>query len=475
MNAGELQDFARRRRRPCAHDRRRTTAPEPDVPARACARTLGRRYRLRAVGRHDGARRSRGRRAGPRDRRRGRGRGADPPPEARHAVQSAGLGAARAAQRHAVRPDGAAPARALEGFPQGARQDGSRLRTAAQFLFVPRGGPWPLEEVHGDKAGRDGSETSNKENIQYHYDLSNAFYALFLDPEMVYSCAHFTEPHNDIARAQRDKLDMICRKLRLKPDESFLDIGCGWGALVFHAAQHYGVRAHGVTLAEGAIRLRQGEDRAARAAGPRHHRAEGLFAARRHLRQDRLDRHVRACRPRQPRALFHDHEPAAEARRPLSASRHRAPAKAQRPRVLPQAQRRSRAIGRYIFPGGELDHLGMSIANLERHGFEVHDVEAWREHYARTTRLWHDRLLANYAAAEREVGAVKTRMWLIYLAGVSIGFDRAPDRHLPDAGVEAPARRLRRAAVARGSLSIISRNRRRGCASDRRSRGSSWR
>ena len=110
------------------------------------------------------------------------------------------------------------------------------LSTAARFLLVPRGGPWPLEEVHGDKAGRDGSETSNKENIQYHYDLSNAFYALFLDPEMVYSCAHFTEPHDDIARAQRDKLDMICRKLRLKPDETFLDIGCGWGALVIHAA-----------------------------------------------------------------------------------------------------------------------------------------------------------------------------------------------------------------------------------------------
>jgi cyclopropane-fatty-acyl-phospholipid synthase len=85
----------------------------------------------------------------------------------------------------------------------------------------------------------------------------------------------------------------------------------------------------------------------------------------------------------------------------------------------------ARAIGRYIFPGGELDHIGMSVANLERHGFEVHDVEAWREHYARTTRLWHDRLLANFAAAEREVGAVKTRMWLIYLAGVSIAFDRA--------------------------------------------------
>ena len=112
--------------------------------------------------------------------------------------------------------------------------------------------------MRGDKARHDdGSETANKDNIQYHYDLSNAFYALFLDPEMVYSCGHFTEPHDDIASAQRDKLDMICRKLRLKPDETFLDIGCGWGALPTHAARHYGVRAHGVTLAAGAIRLRQ--------------------------------------------------------------------------------------------------------------------------------------------------------------------------------------------------------------------------
>src|SRR5215471_3403221 len=124
------------------------------------------------------------------------------------------------------------------------------LSTAAKFLLVPRGGPWPLEKVRGDKARADGSEAANKSNVQYHYDVSNAFYALFLDPEMVYSCAHFVEPHNDLARAQHDKLDMICRKLRLKPNETLLDIGCGWGALPIHAARDYGARAYGVTLAE---------------------------------------------------------------------------------------------------------------------------------------------------------------------------------------------------------------------------------
>jgi cyclopropane-fatty-acyl-phospholipid synthase len=91
-----------------------------------------------------------------------------------------------------------------------------------------------------------------------------------------------------------------------------------------------------------------------------------------------------------------------------------------RRRARPEAM----ALLRYIFPGGEVDHLGMSVANLERYGFEVHDVEGWREHYARTTRLWHDGLLVNRAAAEGEVGSVKTRLWLAYLAGCSVAFER---------------------------------------------------
>jgi cyclopropane-fatty-acyl-phospholipid synthase len=298
------------------------------------------------------------------------------------------------------------------------------LSTAARFLFVPRGGPWPLEELHGDKAGRDGSETSNKENIQYHYDLSNAFYALFLDPEMVYSCAHFTEPHDDIARAQRDKLDMICRKLRLKPDERFLDIGCGWGALVIHAARNYGVHAHGVTLSkdqfayatEKAARLGL-QDRVTIELKD-YSRLDGAFdkiasvGMFEHVGSQNYDRYFTTMnRLLNPGGLYLHHSIAR-------------PAKGTDRQFLRNYSAEARAIGRYIFPGGELDHVGMSVANLERHGFEVHDVEAWREHYARTARLWHDRLLANAAAAEREVGAMKTRMWLIYLAGVSIGFDR---------------------------------------------------
>ena len=293
--------------------------------------------------------------------------------------------------------------------------------TAARFLAVPRGGPWPLEAI-GKASG--GDEAKNKENIHYHYDLSNRFYELFLDPEMVYSCAYFTDWSNDLAIAQVDKLDMICRKLRLRPGESLLDIGCGWGALVCHAARHYGVRAHGVTLAEEQFvyakekvarlgledkvtlelrdytRLEGGFDKIA---------SIGMFE---HVGIANHSTYFRTIhRLLKPGGLYLHHSITLRAN---AYERFR------------RGRRRDRAaataIGRYIFPGGELDHVGMSVANLELHGFEVHDLEAWREHYARTTRLWHDRLSANRDAAEREVGSEKTRLWIAYLAVVSIAF-----------------------------------------------------
>ena len=297
------------------------------------------------------------------------------------------------------------------------------LTTALKFLLVPRGGPWPLETVRGHEARRDGRAETNKANIQYHYDLSNAFYALFLDPEMVYSCAYFRDWNNDLATAQHDKLEMICRKLRLKPGDRLLDIGSGWGALVCHAAKHFGVDAVGVTLSEEqfayakekvsrlrlenkvTIELRDYEaiegdfDKIA---------SVGMFE---HVGVANYPAYFRTInRLLKPGGLYLHHSIAL-----------RSAAYERRGRKKPQGPA---AIGRYIFPGGELDHLGMSIANLERYGFEVHDVEAWREHYARTTRLWHDRLIANRAAAEREVGSVKTRLWIAYLAAASIGFTR---------------------------------------------------
>jgi cyclopropane-fatty-acyl-phospholipid synthase len=297
------------------------------------------------------------------------------------------------------------------------------LGTAASFAFVPRGGPWPLEKIRGDKV-RSGSEDTNRENVQYHYDLSNAFYALFLDPEMVYTCAYFTDWSNDLATAQYDKLDMICRKLRLQPGDSLLDIGCGWGGLICHAAQHYGVRAHGATLS--AQQVAAAKDKIAQLG--LHDRVtveltdyaklEGQYdkiASIGMFEQVGLANHETYFRTMhrllKPRGLYLHHAITRPPKRDDKAFRRKSPEYS--------------AIVRYIFPGGEVDHLAMSIANLERNGFEVHDVENWREHYARTTRLWHDRLYENRAAAQREVGGVKARLWLAYLAGCSLAFERS--------------------------------------------------
>jgi cyclopropane-fatty-acyl-phospholipid synthase len=294
--------------------------------------------------------------------------------------------------------------------------------TLLKFLFVPRGGPWPLETVAQARPS-DGSERENKTNIQYHYDVSNAFYALFLDPEMVYSCGYFTDWANDLAQAQHDKLEMICRKLRLKAGERFLDIGCGWGALVCHAARHHGVRAHGVTLSQTQLDLAQEkvkrlglQDRVTlelrdyrTLAGQFDKIASiGMFE---HVGIDNHPAYFKAVRKLlTPDGLYLHHAIARPAKRNNKAFRRK--------------RAEYKAITRYIFPGGELDYIGMSAANLERFGFEIHDIEAWREHYARTCRFWHDRLLANYDAAVREVGEVKTLLWLIYLAGCSLAFER---------------------------------------------------
>jgi cyclopropane-fatty-acyl-phospholipid synthase len=240
---------------------------------------------------------------------------------------------------------------------------------------------------------------------------------------MVYSCGYCVDWTDDIDRMQQNKLEMICRKLRLAPGDRLLDIGCGWGALCCHAAQHHGVTAYGVTLSEQqaayaqakAERLGLGDrvtialkdyttvegtfDKVASIGMYEHvglNNAAGYFAAVRHLLA--------------PDGLYLHHAITRPAKRDERSFRRRRPEAAW--------------IAQYIFPGSELDHIGRTIVTLERSGFEVHDVEDWREHYARTCRLWHDRLCAACGAAIAEVGEVKTRMWIAYLAGCSIAFER---------------------------------------------------
>jgi cyclopropane-fatty-acyl-phospholipid synthase len=298
---------------------------------------------------------------------------------------------------------------------------GLLLGTFARFALLPRGGPWPLEGI--GTAIADGNVDANAENVRYHYNVSNAFYALWLDREMVYSCGYFTDWDNDIDQVQQDKLEMICRKLRLKPGETLLDIGCGWGALSCYAAQHYGVSAYGVTLSEQQVAYGQekikrfGLSERVRMEVRDYSTVEGMFdkvvsiGMQEHVGIHNYPKYYRTIqRVLKPGGLYLHHAITRTAKRDNRSFRRKPP--------------EMRAILRYIFPGAELDHIGNTVAMMECNGFEVHDVEGWREHYQRTCKHWHDRLLANYDAAASEIGLEKTRLWLIYLAGVSIGFER---------------------------------------------------
>jgi cyclopropane-fatty-acyl-phospholipid synthase len=296
------------------------------------------------------------------------------------------------------------------------------ISTLARFLLLSRGGPWPLEGRPSDKPS-DGSPEENKENIAYHYDFSNAFYALWLDREMVYSCGYCTDWDDDIDQMQRNKLEMTCRKLRLKPGERLLDLGCGWGALSCYAAQHYGVLAYGVTLSQQQVSYAQEKIKRLRlqdkvrielqdyASVEGEYEKIAAIGLQEHVGIDNYPKYYATVQRALKRdGLFLQEATARPAKRDDKTFRRKRPEFA--------------ALTKYLFPGGEHDHIGNTIATLERCGFEVHDVEGWREHYQRTCKLWHDRLLANYAASIAEVGEVKTRLWLAYLAASSIVFER---------------------------------------------------
>jgi len=292
------------------------------------------------------------------------------------------------------------------------------LRALLAFLFAADTLP-DLATLTGND--RDADTGSRREDIEFHYDVSNDFYALFLDPRMVYTCGYFTDWGNDLETAQRDKLDMICRKLRLKPGDRMLDIGSGWGALVCHAAEHYGVTALGVTLSTeqlGLARARVAErglaDRV-RIELQDFRTLEGQFdkissvGMFEHVGIDNHDEYFSTVhRLLADGGLYLHHAITRPGKRDIRKFRRKSP--------------EYKAITSYIFPGGELDHIGWTAVNLEEHRFEIHDVEGWREHYARTTELWARNLMARRDEAAAIAGAAKTRIWILYLAGVSLAF-----------------------------------------------------
>ena len=281
---------------------------------------------------------------------------------------------------------------------------------------------WPAQIQWAPSHGRTvkaHSKTENRDAVQFHYDVSNEFYALWLDRAMVYSCAYFENPDVALDAAQEAKLDLICRKLCLRQGESFLDIGCGWGALVIHAAQHYGVRAHGVTLSPQQLKVAQ--ERIAKAdladrvsVELRDYRdlpAEALYdkvasvGMFEHVGLKNLPVYFSTVhRLLKPHGLFLNHGITHDSEGW-------------------QKSVSTEFINRYVFPDGQLDNISNIQHVMEQARFEIADVEALRPHYAMTLRHWVSRLEYSHARALEFVNEATYRVWRLYMAACALEFE----------------------------------------------------
>jgi cyclopropane-fatty-acyl-phospholipid synthase len=306
-------------------------------------------------------------------------------------------------------------AEAVAGGTSGWRK---KIRSARDLLRLPaeskehegRRGPARL-------TGQRHSVERDRQAVTFHYDVSNDFYALWLDGRMVYSCAYFTRSDEDLDTAQERKLDYICRKLRLRPGQRLLDIGCGWGGLVMHAAAHYGVDATGITLSQPQVEL---ADRRIRESGladrcrvlAQDYRqvdvsppydalvSVGMFE---HVGEQQLPAYfAQAMRLLRPGGAFLNHGIARRA--------------ADKPTHGPNFN------DTYVFPDGELVPINITLHAAENSGFEVRDVESLREHYALTLRQWVRRLEANHAKALDFVDEPTYRVWRLFMSGSAHGF-----------------------------------------------------
>jgi cyclopropane-fatty-acyl-phospholipid synthase len=267
--------------------------------------------------------------------------------------------------------------------------------------------------------GRQHSLARDRAAVRHHYDLSNRFYALFLDPAMVYTCAVFAHADEDLATAQRRKLDLVCRKLRLRPGDRLLDVGCGWGALIMHAAREYGVTATGITLSEKQAQLARERIAAAGLADRcrveirdyRELSGAGEFDA---IASVGMFEHVGRTKGRAYFAtLFH-------LLRPGGVYLHHAI------NFTPRGYRRGSSAtltSRFVFPENEIILLDETVSLAEAAGFETRDMENLREHYALTLRRWVARLERNHGEAVAEVGEATWRAWRLVFAGAAVRFE----------------------------------------------------
>ena len=264
---------------------------------------------------------------------------------------------------------------------------------------------------------------NDAEQIQFHYDVSDDFYALWLDPRRLYSCAYFRDPAMPLADAQTAKLEHICTKLMLKAGERFLDIGAGWGGLLMFAAENYGVRAQGITLSKN-----------------QHAHVNKVIAERGlagRVRMDLLDyRHLDESEPYDKIASVGMFEHVGRARLPeYFAKIHRLlkPGGLLLNHGITAGGTRNYQLGsglgdfieKYIFPGGELQHVSHVIEQTADAGLEPVDVESLRPHYAKTLWAWSDALEAQLATARTLTTDTVLRAYRLYLAGSAMSFERA--------------------------------------------------
>ena len=264
------------------------------------------------------------------------------------------------------------------------------------------------------------SKARDAEAIRYHYDVSNEFYAQFLDPAMVYSCAYFERGDEDLAQAQHKKIDHILAKIRLQRGQTLLDIGCGWGALVIRAAQRFGARCVGITLSENQYQLAR-------------ERVEQAGLA--HLVEIRLQdyRDVRGTFDRITSVGMFEHvgrrhlpEYFGAMARLLAddgvAMNHGITGTDPDNAETPYGG--GDFIDKYVFPQGELVHVGEVLKTMQQGGLEAYDVENLRRHYARTCAIWTDNAEAHADRMSELGGDKRYRIWHVYLAGCSYAFDQ---------------------------------------------------
>jgi len=276
--------------------------------------------------------------------------------------------------------------------------------------------PVPPEEAR--LRGRRHSRSRDAAAIAHHYDVSNSFYRLVLGPSMTYSCGVWSAPGISLEQAQEAKVDLVSRKLGLRPGMRLLDVGCGWGAMAIHAADRYGVTAVGVTLSRrqaewaekavaeaglsGRVEIRMQDYRDVRDGPYDAISSIGMFE---HVGLSQLQTYFRG--------LYRLLPPGG---RLLNHGIGRPPARRAR------FARRS-FVDRYVFPDGELHEVGSVVSTMQGSGFEVRHLESLREHYALTLRAWVRNLEGSWDEAVSEVGAARARIWRLYMAAAAINFE----------------------------------------------------